>query len=408
MQRYNNKIELQRKGLLFVPIPNFNGKKLQDSAFCTIFADMNNLERHITRLLLNNDCVIVPGFGGFMAHHMNAYYNEEDRRFYPPRRTIGFNSQLKMNDSLLAQSYVETYDISYPEAMAKIEADTEELKHCIENYGEYAISGIGTLKIADSGVYDFEPCLAGLLTPSLFALDAIDVCKIAEPATQTVIASSEHEAKEDETTVTAKEEPAVSNNEVSIITADSDDSDNDEETDSNETRHTIAMLMRDIAVACVVLAAVLLIPSPVGSPKNRLANNDASADFMLNMMSKNVASKDSQSDDSKTMSAAACADSINAMVKKAKAAKEEKVELKAPEHSEYYTIVLASRVSRIGADRYVAQLHERGYKDATVRHSNGNTMVIYGQYDSQELAQSMRSKLADDTEFSDCWILHTK
>ena len=95
----------------------------------------------------------------------------------------------------------------------------------------------------------------------------------------------------------------------------------DEETDSNETRHTIAMLMRDIAVACVVLAAVLLIPSPVGSHKNRLANNDASADFMLNMMSKNVASKDSQSDDSKTMSAAACADSINAMVKKAKADK---------------------------------------------------------------------------------------
>lgn len=33
---------------------------------------MRDLEKHIARLLLDNDCVIVPGFGGFMAHSIPA------------------------------------------------------------------------------------------------------------------------------------------------------------------------------------------------------------------------------------------------------------------------------------------------------------------------------------------------
>ena len=33
------------------------------------FAPVIELERHIEILLLDNDCVIVPGLGGFMAHH---------------------------------------------------------------------------------------------------------------------------------------------------------------------------------------------------------------------------------------------------------------------------------------------------------------------------------------------------
>ena len=92
---------------------------------------MNELSRHIEILLLNNDCVIVPGFGGFMAHHRPAEYVDEAGMFYPPQRTLGFNSQLRLNDSLLAQSYVEAYDISYPEAVRRIEEEVAEIKQTI-------------------------------------------------------------------------------------------------------------------------------------------------------------------------------------------------------------------------------------------------------------------------------------
>ena len=57
---------------------------------------MIELERHIEILLLDNDCVIVPEFGGFMAQHTNARYSEVDNTFLPPIRTIGFNPQLNL------------------------------------------------------------------------------------------------------------------------------------------------------------------------------------------------------------------------------------------------------------------------------------------------------------------------
>ena len=82
---------------------------------------MIELERHIEILLLTNDCVIIPAFGGFMAHYTVARFDERDFSFLPPTRTVGFNPLLKINDSLLAQSYVEAYDISYPEALCRID-----------------------------------------------------------------------------------------------------------------------------------------------------------------------------------------------------------------------------------------------------------------------------------------------
>lgn len=58
------------------------------SIFCWSFPkkslplqNVNRLERHIEILLLSNDCVIVPGFGGFMAHHVDARYDGRDSMF---------------------------------------------------------------------------------------------------------------------------------------------------------------------------------------------------------------------------------------------------------------------------------------------------------------------------------------
>ena len=42
---------------------------------------MIELDRHIEILLLSNDCVIVPGLGGFMTHHVEARYDEDDQMF---------------------------------------------------------------------------------------------------------------------------------------------------------------------------------------------------------------------------------------------------------------------------------------------------------------------------------------
>ena len=102
-----------------------------------------NLERHIEILLLDNDCVIVPEFGGFVAHRLSARYEEAEGLFLPPLRTLGFNPQLRLNDSLLAQSYADTYDISLPEALRRIAAEVEELKGTSARTGDYEFTNLG-------------------------------------------------------------------------------------------------------------------------------------------------------------------------------------------------------------------------------------------------------------------------
>ena len=89
---------------------------------------MKDLAKHIEILLLNNDCVIVPHLGGFIAHYVPAKYDEADSLFLPPMRTVGFNPQLTINDSLLAQSYADAYDISIPEALQRIEQIVKGVK----------------------------------------------------------------------------------------------------------------------------------------------------------------------------------------------------------------------------------------------------------------------------------------
>ena len=77
---------------------------------------MIELAQHIETLLLENDCVIVPGFGGFVAHYSPATRIKEENIFLPPTRTIGFNPQLKLNDGVLVQSYMSAYDTSFADA----------------------------------------------------------------------------------------------------------------------------------------------------------------------------------------------------------------------------------------------------------------------------------------------------
>lgn len=141
---------------------------------------MIELERHIEILLLSNDCVIVPDFGGFMAHQVDARYDGRDNMFLPPLRTIGFNPQLTMNDSLLALSYVEAYDISYPDALSRIAEDVREIRAELDINGKYELTDIGTLYLNSQGTYTFKPCEAGLLTPNYYGLDGFVMQPLAE------------------------------------------------------------------------------------------------------------------------------------------------------------------------------------------------------------------------------------
>lgn len=164
---------------------------------------MIELAKHIEVLLLENDCVIVPGFGGFIAHNRPAMYKEEDNEFYPPTRTIGFNPQLVMNDGLLAQSYMKTYSTDFPDATRKIEETVIQLKEQLYENGQFELNGVGTLYYNIKGRYEFEPLKDAFFTPNLYGLERFSLPLLSKevqpqqpaPTVKTIQMSSRKEKK---------------------------------------------------------------------------------------------------------------------------------------------------------------------------------------------------------------------
>ena len=308
---------------------------------------MTELSKHIETLLLDNDCVIIPEFGGFVAHHISAEYDEESGLFYPPQRSVGFNPQLILNDSLLVQSYIETYDISYPEAARRIEKETEEIRQTLMIDGEYDFHGIGTLTLSAKGKYSFEPCTAGLLTPSLYALNSYGIEKIKKAQLVNLVPEHGHSFKIKGKTV----------------------------------RITYTGI-RNAAVVAAMLFLVAFATIPVSMTNNGINNASVLNTTALSSMVSNLKNTTGDAAD-----------------KTAKAKPEKKQE------TGRYTIVMASYVTEKGANNLVDEMKQSGHKTIKVYEKNDVRRVIYGAYATEDKAkEALKGIQTETSSFGDAWI----
>lgn len=372
---------------------------------------VDELSRHIEILLLDNDCVIVPGFGGFMAHHRVAECVEG--MFYPPQRTLGFNAQLQLNDSLLAQSYVEAYDISYPEAVRRLESQVEEIKQRIAVEGEYEFHGIGLIRLDSDGRYLFEPCQAGLLTPSLYGFDSfcMDVLKENEAVSQdeaTTLEVEEEEHKESQVLYLSIVKYAAAVILVllaftfSVLTGDRKNSDvlqcSVVNTQVLSTIMTSESTQKQSATEVkheASNASEIHSPKPVEQTEESTEAVNPAKD----------ASEQIKAEEAKKIADAKKAEEAKkiADAKKVEAAKNAEMQ------KSYYAIVLASKITRSGADEFVANLSKEGLREAAVYERGNMRRVVYGRYPSIEKANEALRKLRDKSEvFADAWAGEVK
>lgn len=365
---------------------------------------MIEINRHIEILLLSNDCVIVPGFGGFMAHHVDARYDGRDNMFLPPLRTVGFNPQLTMNDSLLALSYVETYDISYPEALRRIEDEVVEIRQSLENEGKFEIENIGMLFLNEDGNISFEPCEAGILTPDFYGLGGFDMLPIAQIDNSEQqnenqnVAMTVNLAKEEQPVKKEAEAPAApANNSVFIA-------EEEEEEEKAEFISIKKSWLRNMAAACIALIAFFTISTPLGSPTIEKSQIDTG--MLTRIMPKEMTPVKSNelllpTDEPKLMET-----TPTDKAEKAPAMAQDR-EIATPIAS-YYSIVLASRVTKRNAASYVEHLQSKGFKEARVLITDNNVKVIYGNYRSESEAYNTLNRLHTNEAFTDGWITKVK
>lgn len=344
---------------------------------CRNFAVVIELERHIEILLLNNDCVIVPDLGGFMTHHVDARYVEEEGIFLPPLRTLGFNPQLKINDSLLAQSYVEAYDISYPEALQRIEDDVNELKMHLMNEGEYEMNDIGKLALNEDGNYVFTPCEAGILTPSLYGLGTYEMKRLEAAAPS----------------LPAPEESA----QIIGMTPIEDDEEED------VVKIKFSWIRNTVAVAAVLLAVFLLaLPSGKTEMMTRTISNINNG-LLFGMMSKDTNTTPIDYKKKDIQQAMAKTDTV---LKKDTIAKPQ--EAVKPKVHEGYCIVLATHVTKKNANAFVEELQQKGYQESEVYIHKDVTRVIYGNYKTQEEAYNALRKVHREKGLEEAWVYQFK
>lgn len=356
---------------------------------------MTDLERHIVNLLLDNDCVIVPGFGGFMAHSLAASYDDKNRMFLPPSRTVGFNPLLTMNDSLLAQAYVNCYDISYPEALRRIEADVECLKQQIEADGEHTICGVGRIVKLEDGRYDFMPEMSGIAAPCLYGM---------EPFEAEILGQDETDAVSDVTPqtqadVTPNAAPAADS---VFATVGSNAPTKPEEVKPERREIAVRIplsVVKHIAAACIMLFVMLSVPSKLGDASTLAVRKGAvDASMLFDIFPKEVTNGKPEA--------------LNPIdVSETSGNKEPKIQATgASENVEptdgdtYYSIVLASCITRKNAEAYVEKLHRMGYADACVHTHDGVTKVIYKRFKNHTEASRAMKILIAKGDFADCWI----
>ena len=366
------------------------------------FANVNELKRHIEILLLSNDCVIVPEFGGFMAHHVDARYDGRDNMFLPPLRTIGFNPQLTMNDSLLALSYVEAYDISYPEALNRIADEVAEIKQTLENTGRFELNDIGTIILNETGNYTFEPCEAGILTPELYGLGGFDMLPLAQISnTEAAEHTTAVEMTADEYKPAQQRESSDIKEEANIVSANNSVFINEEEEEENSSTEFISIRkswLRNIAAACIAIIAFFTLSTPLGTSNVQKSQIDTG--MLTKVMPKELTQPAHELVLANNVQAAE-----TPAVNTGKMTQDSEITTTS---SAYYSIVLASRITKRNAATYAEYLQSKGFKEARVLITDTNVKVIYGSYSTENEAYTALNRLHNYEEFTDGWITKVK
>ena len=360
---------------------------------------MIELQRHIEVLLLTNECVIVPDFGGFMTHKIAARYDEADQLFLPPMCALGFNPQLRINDSILAQSYVEAYDISYPEALRRIDQEVAELKAELSEEGSYQMDNLGRLSVNQEGNYEFTPCEAGILSPRLYGLDAFSFKRLGDHREIVETAHSNAvvipiQTQEDTDTDAATLESA----ETAV-----------EEADTSARTVRMTWIRNAVAIAAAIVVFFLL-ATPVSNIKWEYPEMSHWQQQLLYKL---------MPQDTNVVPATPVVEKKAPVAKKIAAVKEAPAveteqeacindTIPTAQPTITYCLVLASQVRMSNAEIFVKQLQDEGYKDARILVRNNVVRVVCGQYDNESEAYRQLRQFTCSEKYADAWVFKVK
>ena len=111
----------------------------------------------IRELLFSHDCVIVPGFGGFIGNYTPASIDKSTSTFHPPVKQISFNRNLNHNDGLMVGRISESAKMNYGDARNLVEEYVASVRKKLEKGEKVVFDNIGSFINNQEGNIQFEP-----------------------------------------------------------------------------------------------------------------------------------------------------------------------------------------------------------------------------------------------------------
>lgn len=117
---------------------------------------METIALHIEYLLRYHDCVILPGFGAFIASETPAYFDREAGVFHAPVRSVCYNAAVTHDDGMLVNSFSRRLSISFEQARSLLISELKSLSDALYRDSEVTLGRLGVISMDDDGVIAFR------------------------------------------------------------------------------------------------------------------------------------------------------------------------------------------------------------------------------------------------------------
>lgn len=139
------------------------------------------LERDLHVLLHAHDCVIVPGFGGFLTHYRPARLDERRQLVHPPGKDLSFNRHLVRTDGLLTDEVAKREGLDHAGASRLVEREVEGWKARLEREGRLELGRIGTFFRDAERNLQFDPDKRVNYLKDAYGLNPVSAVPLVSP-----------------------------------------------------------------------------------------------------------------------------------------------------------------------------------------------------------------------------------
>ncbi len=343
-----------------------------------------NLGKYIHNLLLENETVIIPGFGAFVSNYKPAEINKETNELKPPSKEILFNQQIRNNDGLLVGSIALGEAVSHFDALKIIEKERENIIYQLDKNEKVTLDKTGELFVNERNEIQFKAFEDENLLLDSFGLETVSLKESVEKEADIV----EEEIETEKIIVSGKKEEIQEAKPIPEQVT-------EEKPEKEEKKKRSWMLLLLILVPIIIVGVYILIQNK-NIEKPPVKTKDEST---LSIKEEPIVKTDSIVIDSIPVISQDSSDT-----EKLETTPVENIVSDSPK---FYLVGGSFKVEE-NANDYILQLKEKGFEPFLLGKRGNFYIIAIGTYDTEKEALAAKQKFIKNSQGSGVWVMEDK